>query len=80
MRTARAEVTDRMPIGGQRHPRANRDEYVAHDNQHRPHRARTLRPPDSAAAIPAAITGLAAAPIRRRKVFGGLIHKHQRAA
>jgi putative transposase len=48
VRTARAEVTDRMPICGQRHPRANRDEYVAHYNQHRPHRVRNLRPPDSA--------------------------------
>ena len=40
VRTARAEVTDRMLICGQRHLRAIRDEHVAHDNQHRPHRAR----------------------------------------
>jgi putative transposase len=80
VRTAWAEVTDRMLICGQRHLRAILDEYVAHYNQHRPHRARNLRPPDSAEAIPAAITDLATAPIRRRKVLGGLIHEYQRAA
>ena len=71
MRTARAEVTDRMLICGQRHPRAILDEHAAHYNQHRPDRARKLRPPDSAAAIPAAITYLATAPIPRRKVPAG---------
>ena len=69
-----------MLIAGSRHLRAVLDEYVAHYNHHRPHRARNLRPPDSAEAIPAAITDLAAAPIRRRKVLGGLIHEYQRAA
>ena len=46
VRTARAEVTDRMLIAGPRHLRAVLDEYVAHYNHHRPHRARNLRPPD----------------------------------
>jgi putative transposase len=40
VRTARAGVTDRMLITGLRHLRAVLDEYVAHYNQHRPHRAR----------------------------------------
>jgi hypothetical protein len=40
VRTARAEVTDRMLIAGPRHLRAVLDEYVAHYNRHRPHRAR----------------------------------------
>jgi putative transposase len=41
VRTARTEVTDRMLITGPRHLRAIVDEYAAHYNQHRPHRART---------------------------------------
>jgi Integrase core domain len=44
VRTVRAECTDRMLIVGPRHLRAVLDEYVAHHNRHRPHRARNLRP------------------------------------
>jgi transposase InsO family protein len=77
VRTVRAEVTDRMLIAGQRHLRAVLAEYVAHYNQHRPHRAMDLRPPDGGH-TPAA--DLATARIRRRKVLGGLIHEYERAA
>jgi putative transposase len=80
VRTARAEVTDRMLICGQRHLRAVLDEYVAHYNQHRPHRARNLCPPDSADISPPAITGLTTARIRRQRILGGLIHEYERAA
>ena len=80
VRTARAEVTDRMLIAGPRHLRAVLDEYVAHYNQHRPHWARNLRPPDRDDSITAPVTDLATARIRRRKVLGGLIHQYQRAA
>ena len=38
VRTARAEVTDRMLIGGPRHLHMVLDEYAGHYNQHRPHR------------------------------------------
>jgi transposase InsO family protein len=78
VRTVRAELTDRMLIIGLRHLRAVLDEYVAHYNQHRPHRARNLRPPDPDAVT--AIADLAAARIRRRRVLGGLINEYQRAA
>jgi len=80
VRMALAEVTDRMLIIGPRHLRAVLDEYVAHYNQHRPHRARNLRPPDHDDSTTAAITDLATAGIRRRKVLGGLIHEYKRAA
>ncbi len=80
VRTARAEVTDRMLIAGPRHLRAVLDEYVAHYNQHRPHRARNLRPPDSGEITTAPVTDLATARIRRHKVLGGLIHEYERAA
>ena len=80
VRTARAEVTDRMLISGPRHLRAVLEEYVAHYNRHRPHRARNLRPPDSGDIATDPVTDLAALRIRRRKVLGGLIHEYERAA
>jgi len=42
---------DRMLIAGPRHPHTAPDEYVTHFNRHRPHRARSLRPPDHDAPI-----------------------------
>jgi putative transposase len=80
VRTARAEVTDRMLIAGPRHLRAVLEEYVAHYNQHRPHRARNLRPPDRDGSTTALVTDLATARIRRHKVLGGLIHEYEQAA
>jgi putative transposase len=79
VRTARSEVTNRILITGPRHLHAVLDEYVAHHNQHRPHRARNLRPPDHDDNITAPVTDLAAR-IGRRKVLGRLIHEHERAA
>ena len=80
VRTARAEVTDRMLIAGPRHLRAVLDEYAAHYNQHRPHRARNRRPRDSDDITTAPVTDLTTARIRRHKVLGGLIHEYERAA
>ena len=80
VRTARSEVTDRMLIAGPRHLHAVLDEYVAHYNRHRPHRARNLRPPDHDVGATASVTDLAVARIRRLKVLGGLIHEYERAA
>jgi len=67
VRTARAEVTDRLLIAGSRHLRAVLDEYAAHYNRHRPHQARNLRPPDCTDITTAAVTDLTTAKIRRRK-------------
>jgi hypothetical protein len=47
VRTARAEITDRVLIVSKRHLRAILDGYAARYDQHRPHRARNLRSPDS---------------------------------
>jgi putative transposase len=80
VRTVRTEVTDRVLITGPRHLRAVLDEYVAHYNQHRPHRARNLRPPDGSHVATAPVADLATARIRRRRVVGGLIHEYERAA
>src|SRR5512135_1674746 len=46
VRTARAEITDRMLIAGPRHLCVVLDEYAGRYNRHRPHRALDLRPPD----------------------------------
>ena len=80
MRTARAEVTDRILIAGQRHLCAVLDEYAGHYNQHRPHRARDLRPPDCDDIATAEMADLATARIRRRRILGGLINEYERAA
>ena len=60
--------------------RAALDEYVPHYNQHRPHRARNLRPPDCDDITMAPVTDLATARMRRHNVLGGLIHEYERAA
>ena len=80
VRTARAEVTDRMLIAGPRHLRAVLDEYAGHYNQHRPHRARDLRPPDCNDVTIAEIADLTTARIRRRRILGGLINEYEWAA
>ena len=79
VRTVRAEATDRMLITGPRHLRTVLDEYVAHYNGHRPHRARDLRPPDHDEGA-APVAGLPTARIRRHGILGGLIHEYERAA
>jgi putative transposase len=79
VRTVRAEVTDRMLIAGPRHLHAILGEYATHYNQHRPHRARNLRPPDHGDSSTVPATDLTAR-IRRRAVLGGLIHEYERAA
>jgi transposase InsO family protein len=77
VRTVRAEVTDRMLITGPRHLRAVLNEYAAHYNQHRPHRARNLRPPDCDENAQVAVTDLT---VRRRRILGGLLNEYERAA
>jgi len=74
--TARAEVTDRMPVFGERHLRTILAEYETHYNGRRPHRSRHLRPPRPG--HPAA--DLSQKRIKRRPVLGGLINEYERAA
>ena len=73
--TARTEVTDWMPIFGQRHLRTILAEFEAHYNGRRPHRSRQLRPPrpDHPVADPSKKR------INRRPVLGGLINEYERA-
>jgi putative transposase len=69
-----------MLIVGRRHLQTVLGDYAAHYNQHRPHRARNLRPPGTGEIAPAAIADLMNVKIRRRKVLGGLINEYERAA
>lgn len=80
VRTARAEVTDRMLIAGSRHLHAVLDEYAVRYNEHRPHRARDLRPPRTDEIAPTVIADSVTPKIRRRRVLGGPINEYKRTA
>ena len=74
--TARAEVTDRVLIFGERHLRAILAQYETHYNGRRPHRSRQLRPPRPDHPV----ADLSKARIQRRPALGGLINEYERAA
>ena len=74
--TVRTEVTDRMLIFGERHPRSVLARYAVYYNQKRPHRALQLRPPCPDAPVPEPIRGRT----RRRPILGGLINEYEAAA
>jgi transposase len=76
VRTARTELTDRIPIFGERHLRTVLARYGAHYNGRRPHRALRLVPPRADHPAP----DLNHRRIRRRPVLGGLINEYERAA
>ena len=74
--TARAEVTDRMLIFGQRHLRTILAQYEGHYNGRRPHRSRQLRPPRPDHPV----ADLSQERIQRRPILGGLLNEYERAA
>jgi len=74
--TARAEITDRMVIVGERHLRSVLARYARHYNGQRPHRSRELRPPRRDHTI----VDLSQEQIKRRPVLGSLINEYERAA
>jgi putative transposase len=74
--TARAEVTGRMLIFGERHLRLVLAQYAAHYNGRPPHRSRQLRPPRPDHPV----ADFSQERIQRRPVLGGLINEYERAA
>jgi putative transposase len=75
VRTVRADCLDRILILGRRHLEHVLRVYRRHYNEHRPHRALHLLPPNGRAPTPLSPTDLA----RRRDLLGGLIHEYEAA-
>jgi putative transposase len=76
VRTVRSECTGPMPIYSERHLPMVPATYAGHCHGHRPHPSRQQRPPghDRPVLLPLE------APVRRRKVPGGVIGEYYRAA
>jgi hypothetical protein len=79
VRTVRTECLDWLLIVGCGHLEQVLRIYVRHYNEHRPHRALGLKPPNPHAA-PARVGDPRRARVRRRDLLDGLIHEYQRAA
>jgi transposase InsO family protein len=76
VRTVRADCLDRILIVGRRHLERVLGVYVRHYNEHRPHRALGVVPPDRSRPIPQATLPLR---MRRRDLLGGLVHEYEAA-
>lgn len=79
--SVRRECLDRLLIFGRRQLEHVLRVYVCHFNQHRPHRALDLRPPDTATRSdpPPAVT-LRLSNLQRRDLLGGVLHEYEIAA
>ena len=79
IRTVRAQCLDWLLILGRGHLERILRVYVRHYNEHRPHRALGLQPPDQ----PAGLTVDAEdqqGRVSRRDLLGGLLHEYRQAA
>jgi putative transposase len=77
--TVRAECLDWILVRGRRHLGGVLHEYVTHYNDHRPHRAMGLLPPDDRQGRPH-LEARRPSAIRRRPILGGLINEYGAAA
>jgi putative transposase len=79
VRTVRGDCLDRILIFGRRHLDRVLRVYTTHYNQHRPHRALQLTPPDGGNAVATDQT-LDLSTVHRHDLLGGLIHEYRQAA
>jgi putative transposase len=77
VRTVREGCLDWMLILGRRHLQVALEIYVAHYNEHRPHRSLGQVPPLGAVPLPIAA---ASARVVRPDRLGGLIHEYAQVA
>jgi putative transposase len=75
VRTVRTDCLDRILILGRRHLEHVLRIYRRHYNEHRPHRALRLQPPDGRDPTPLN----AADRLHRHDLLGGLIHEYEAA-
>ncbi|MGN9787384.1 integrase core domain-containing protein, partial [Nonomuraea sp. ZG12] len=79
--TLRRELLDRILVLDERHLARVLQEYLIHDNGHRPHQSRCQRPPDIATQPFRDVTDLDdLRSIRRKPVGAGLINEYHHAA
>ena len=77
--SVRRECLDRLLIFSRRQLEHVLRVYARHYNQHRPHRALSLHPPEQAHS-PAPLRAPAYPQLNRRDLLGGLIHEYKQAA
>jgi hypothetical protein len=78
--SVRRECLDRVLILGRRHLEQVLVEYLAHYNEHRPHRALDQRAPETLGPAPDPISEPDPLQLRRNEVLGGLIHEYRLVA
>ena len=78
--TVRRECLDRILIFGRHHLEQVLAEYIAHYNEHRPHRALDQRAPQCLGPMPASIHDPDPKQLRRTEILGGLIHEYRLVA
>jgi putative transposase len=79
VRTVRTECLDWLLIVSRGHLEQVLRVYVRHDNDHRPHRALMLQPPDQPGGL-TVVGNEQQGRVHRRDLLGGLLHEYRHAA